>query len=73
MERSISELIEVAKTIMVDAAHREEQRRSFVFGNTAIENPSITRELVDRIADEMARAARRPKKARKSPKTRRKR
>ena len=35
------------------AAEREEQRRSFVFGNCALENPDITRELVDRVADEM--------------------
>jgi hypothetical protein len=35
------------------AAEREAQRRSFVFGNAAIDNPDVTRELVDRAADEM--------------------
>jgi hypothetical protein len=29
---------------------KEEQRRSFVFGNTNIENPRITREMVDKAA-----------------------
>lgn len=32
---------------------REEQRRSFAYGNAAIENPGVTRELVDRVADGM--------------------
>lgn len=30
---------------------RKEQRRSFAFGNCAIDNPAVTRELVDRVAD----------------------
>lgn len=29
------------------------QRRSFAYGNTHFENETITREMVDRIADEM--------------------
>jgi hypothetical protein len=32
---------------------REAQRRSFVYGNTHIENEHITRELVDEVAEEM--------------------
>jgi hypothetical protein len=32
---------------------KEAQRRSFVYGNLAISNPSITREMVDEVADEM--------------------
>jgi hypothetical protein len=34
------------------AEQKEEQRRSFAYGNTAIENTRITRELVDQVADE---------------------
>ena len=30
---------------------KEEQRRSFVFGNTNIENPRITREMVNKEAE----------------------
>jgi len=33
---------------------QEAQRRSFAFGNANIHNPNVTRELVDRVADEMA-------------------
>jgi hypothetical protein len=32
---------------------KEEQRRSFAFGNTAIENDRITRELVDSEAERL--------------------
>ena len=38
-------------------AQREAQRRSFVYGNTKIENDRITRELVDEQADLLAKAA----------------
>ncbi len=31
----------------------EEQRRSFAYGNCAIDNPNVTREMVDKIADEI--------------------
>jgi hypothetical protein len=54
---SISELVELAKTVKQTPADREAQRRSFVYGNVAIENQDITREFVDRIADEMTAAA----------------
>jgi Fic family protein len=53
METNISRLIELAKAIKVTEEHRREQRRSFVFGNTAFENPDITRELVDQIDEEI--------------------
>ena len=32
---------------------REAQRRSFAYGNCNIENQNVTREVVDRVADEM--------------------
>jgi hypothetical protein len=38
---------------MFGKEHMEEQRRSFVYGNCAIENPLVTREMVDKVADEM--------------------
>lgn len=50
---SISKLIEMAKAIKMTEAQQEEQRRSFVYGNTAFENPAITRKMVDDIADAM--------------------
>jgi hypothetical protein len=51
-------MIELARAVKITPEQEEAQRRSFVFGNVAIENPSITREFVDRVADEMAATAR---------------
>lgn len=47
MSQSLSVLIEMARAVSVSDEEREEQRRSFVFGNTAIENSNITREMVN--------------------------
>ena len=35
----------------VTPAEREAQRRSFAYGNTALSNPNITREMIDAAAD----------------------
>lgn len=32
---------------------KEEQRRSFVYGNTKLHNDNITRELVDEVAEQL--------------------
>ena len=53
MEKNISRLIELAKSIKPTEAQKEEQRRSFVFGNTAFENPHISRTLVDEVAEKL--------------------
>ena len=50
----LGDLIEKARLCPMDAAQRRAQRVSFAFGNTAIGNPGITRELVDAVAEEMA-------------------
>ncbi len=55
---SLDRLIEAARKIEMSDEEREEQRRSFAFGNANIENPRVTRELVDRVADRMAREQR---------------
>jgi len=47
-------MIEKAKQVNMTPKQREEQRRSFAYGNTKIENDQITRESVDREADAMA-------------------
>jgi hypothetical protein len=51
MPNSLSRLIELAKSVKISEAQREEQRRSFVYGNTAVENAEITREMVNRQAE----------------------
>ena len=50
MPTNLDELIEAARTIEATAEQREEQRRSFAYGNTHFENERITREMVDRQA-----------------------
>jgi hypothetical protein len=44
-----------ANTARPTPEQREEQRRSFVFGNTHFENELITREMVDREAEKLAK------------------
>jgi hypothetical protein len=47
-------LLEAAKKVQSTPAHREEQRRSFAYGNTAFENSRITREMIDKQAEKLA-------------------
>jgi len=54
MNEELERLIEVAKRIKPTPEHREEQRRSFAYGNTAFENPRITREMINRQAEKLA-------------------
>jgi hypothetical protein len=57
MNDKLKELLEAAKKAKPSPEHREQQRRSFVYGNTAIENDLITRDMVDREAEKLAREA----------------
>ena len=47
----IEELIEKARGMTQTAEQREAQRRSFAYGNIKIENPRVTREMINRAAD----------------------
>ena len=51
MPTDLQKLIDAARLREFPATEREEQRRSFAYGNTRIENPRITRETVDRQAE----------------------
>lgn len=53
MNEPLKNLIEAARKVPRSKAEMEIQRRSFAYGNTHFENSRITREMVDRIADEM--------------------
>jgi len=46
MTKSLEELIVRARKITMTIAQIREQRRSFAYGNTHIENERITREMV---------------------------
>jgi hypothetical protein len=53
MTDALKKLLEVAKSAKPTPEQREEQRRSFVYGNTHLENGLITREMVDREAEKL--------------------
>jgi hypothetical protein len=52
----LKKLLKAAKTAKPTAEHREQQRRSFVYGNTHLENNLITREMVDCEAEKLAKS-----------------
>ncbi|WP_438751469.1 hypothetical protein [Pararhizobium sp. O133] len=53
MNEPLKTLIEAARKAPQTKSDLEVQRRSFAYGNTHFENNRITREMVDKIADEM--------------------
>lgn len=53
MNEPLKKLIEAARKAPQSSNDIEVQRRSFAYGNTHFENSRITREMVDKIADEM--------------------
>ncbi|HEV2161486.1 MAG TPA: hypothetical protein VGR52_04520 [Stellaceae bacterium] len=55
MAYTLAELIERARTIEMTSDEREQQRRSFAYGNTSIENDLITRAMVDECAETLKR------------------
>jgi hypothetical protein len=57
MTNALKALLDAAKTAQTTPQQREQQRRSFAYGNTAFENSRITREMIDRQAEQLAREA----------------
>ncbi len=56
MTDNLKELVEKAKRVEASPEQKEEQRRSFAYGNTNIENPRITRQTVDQEAEKLKKA-----------------
>ena len=54
MSEELKRLLEAAKSVRMTPAQKEEQRRSFAYGNAKIENNFVTREMVDQAAEEYA-------------------
>jgi hypothetical protein len=46
MTRELESLVERARKVEMTSTELREQRQSFVYGNTHIENAAITREIV---------------------------
>jgi hypothetical protein len=55
MTNRLQELLDEARKNVSTPQDKEEQRRSFVYGNTKIENSRITRETVDQEAESLRR------------------
>jgi hypothetical protein len=53
MPTRLQQLLDEARNRVMTPEEKEEQRRSFAYGNTKIENPRITREMVDEAADKI--------------------
>lgn len=51
MTEELEKLLAAAKGHPLGLTEKEEQRRSFAYGNTHIENDRITREMVDQQAE----------------------
>jgi hypothetical protein len=56
MAENIEELLAAAKKLNPSTEENEQQRRSFAYGNTNIENSQITRETVDKEAEALKRS-----------------
>jgi hypothetical protein len=52
---TLEDLVEEGRKVQMTEQDQEAQRRSFVYGNTKIENDAITRQTVDEAARELGR------------------
>lgn len=50
---TLDELIAWSRTHQMTREEQEAQRRSFAYGNAHLSNPDVTREIVDRAAEEL--------------------
>jgi hypothetical protein len=66
MTNALKDLIEAAKKAKPTPEQREQQRRSFAYGNAAFENELITREMIDREAEKLSREGDDARKDRKT-------
>jgi hypothetical protein len=57
MRDKLAILIEMARSVRMSRNEAEEQRRSFAYGNTKIENDRITREMVNERAEALKRSS----------------
>ncbi len=51
MGDELNALLERARLVRMTDQERDQQRRSFVYGNTGFENGLITRKMVDEVAE----------------------
>jgi len=51
MSEELTKLLEMARRVEMTPEEAEQQRRSFAYGNTKIENDAITWDRINRAAD----------------------
>lgn len=51
----IAILVEKARRITMSPGDLEQQRRSFAYGNANIENEAVTKDVIEEVAERMAR------------------
>jgi len=54
MSQNLQALLNAARSIQMTQEQREEQRRSFAYGNTHIENERVTRTTIEDAARSLA-------------------
>ncbi len=54
MSQELQRLLEMAAKTKLTDSDKEEQRRSFAYGNANIENARITRQMIDAQAEKLA-------------------
>jgi hypothetical protein len=54
MSKELQALLDVARNVQMTSDEREQQRRSFAYGNTRIENERITKAMIERAAKALA-------------------
>lgn len=57
MTDALKNLLEAARKATPTPEQREQQRRSFAYGNTHFENSLITRRMIEEQAEKLAREA----------------
>ena len=53
MSGELNKLLETARRVKMTPEEEEQQRRSFAYGNIKIENETITRDMIDRAAEQL--------------------
>ena len=53
MTKGLQAPLEAAKKVDLTPEEKEQRRRNFAYGNIALENSRITREVVDRAAEKV--------------------
>jgi len=54
MSKELQVLLDAARKVTMTSDEHEQQRRSFAYGNTHIENERITKETINKAAESLA-------------------